>query len=87
MGNIKLTLAQWERLMEYIWDGRAVEILQGVKESVIKEMKESTWDRGTRRHRRFDVDTIGANFKTELGRLIRQIIEICPSDEHEGAVH
>ena len=48
--------------------------------------EQETWDRGTRRHRRFDVDTIGANFKTELGRLIRQIIEICPSDEHKEAV-
>ena len=86
VGNIKLTPAQWDRLMEYVWDGRAAEILQGVKESVIKELIETTWDRGTRRHRRFDVDVISVNFKTELGRLIRQIIEICPSDDHRDAI-
>ena len=81
-----MTVLQWERLMEYIWDGRAAEILQGVKEAVIKEVIESTWDRETRRHRRFDIDTVGVCFQTELGRLIRQIIEICPSDEHKQAV-
>ena len=86
MGNIKLTVLQWERLLEYIWDARAAEILQGVKESIIKEVIGTTWDRETRRHRRFDVDTVGINFRTELGRLIRQVIEICPSDEHKEAV-
>ena len=72
--------------MEYVWDGRAAEILQGVKESIIKEIIETTWDREARRHRRFDVDAISVNFKTELGRIIRQIIEICPSDEHKDAI-
>ena len=72
--------------MEYIWDGQAAGILQGIKGAVIKEMIDNTWDRGTRRHRRFDVDNVGTSFNTELSRLIRQIIEICPSDEHKEAI-
>ena len=86
VGNIKFSPEQWERLMDYVWDSRAAEILQGTKEAVVKEIIETTWDRGTRRHRRFDVDTIGVNFNTELGRIIRQIIEICPSDDHKDAI-
>ena len=86
VGNIKFTADQWKRLMEYVWDCRAVEILQGVKESVIKEIIETTWDRETRRHRRYDADRIGVNFKTELGRLIRQIIEVVPSDGQKEAI-
>ena len=86
VGNAKFNTDQWARLMEYIWDCRAAEILKGTKESIIKEIIESTWDRETNRHRRFDVDKISVNFKTEMGRLIRQIIEIYPSDEQKDAI-